>query len=157
MEGHDVWPRVGGVLRIIVDSFRVSAAFSSAARGEIEQALTTLNRVGEFTSGTFEVRLLKGALYSHLARHDAAVEELILAARAVKADKRLSQVESNYLVAYAVQYWEYSARRIDMSTVTKEIADTLKVENPIEVALVPARLQKKFPLKVPFIGVDVVI
>lgn len=88
--------------------------------------------------------------------HELAVDELVAAAREIRASKRLSRVEVNYLVAYAVQYWECSAQEIGLHQVTKEVADALKVQSPIELSRVPMHLRRKFPLSAKFDGVEIV-
>jgi hypothetical protein len=86
------------IIAAIGDSFRITKAFDMAARGEYEKALNVLNRLGQDTRHLYGARLLRGALYSHLAMHERAVIELASAAQTIKADKRFSKAESNYLV-----------------------------------------------------------
>jgi hypothetical protein len=83
------------IIAAIGDSFRITKAFDMAARGEYEKALNVLNRLGQDTRHLYGARLLRGALYSHLAMHERAVIELASAAQTVKADKRFSKAESN--------------------------------------------------------------
>lgn len=147
-------PSVSGILGIVVDAFRVSAAFRAAGRGNIDQAMRELSRVGEFTSKTFEVRLLKGALYSHMKNHLAATDELLAAVRAVKADSRVGAADANYLIAYAFQYWAYSAHEIGLQP-ADEAKSILKVQSPVETNSVSSHLRTKFPLKVPLQGIVV--
>lgn len=126
-------PSVAAIIGVIVDAFRVSAAFRAAARGDSENAMRKLLRLGDFTSATFEVRLLKGALHSHIANHQAAADELLAAARAVRADTRLSRAEMNYLVAYAFQYWAYSAHQVGL-----EPTEEMRTSSGWKVRLKPA-------------------
>ena len=88
--------------------------------------------------------------------HDIAVAELLSAARFVKADRRLSKDEANYLVAYIVQYWEYSAEKIGLHLVTKDEASALHVDSPIVLSGIPPRIRRKFPLNGLFAGIDVI-
>jgi hypothetical protein len=143
------------IIAAIGDSFRITKAFDMAARGEYEKALNVLNRLGQHTRHLYRARLLRGALYSHLAMHERAVIELASAAQTIKADKRFSKAESNYLVAYAVQYWRHSAWEIGLHEMTKETEDAPRVEAPIDMANVPAHLRRKFPLKVPLAGIEI--
>jgi len=143
------------VFTAIRDSFRITRAFAMAARGEYEEALNILNGLGQDTRHLYEVELLRGALYSHLGMHERAAGELVLAAETIKADKRLSKAEANYLVAYAVQYWKYSAWQIGLHEVTKDTEGALMVKSPVDAASVPAHLRRKFPLKVPIAGVEI--
>ncbi len=95
-------------------------------------------------------------MYSCLGVHERAVDELALAAQTVRATRRLSRAETNYLVAYAVQYWRHSASKIGLHHVTKEVADALEIQGPIEANLIPAHLRTKFPLRVEIVGVEVI-
>jgi hypothetical protein len=78
-----------------------------------------------------------------------------LAARIVRADKRLSRAEANYLVAYAVQYWEHSAGTIGLRLVTREVIDALRVDSPIVLNLIRAHIRRNFPLKGEFKGIEI--
>jgi len=40
--------------------------------------------------------------------------------------------------------------------VTKEVADALEIQGPIEANLIPAHLRTKFPLRVEIVGVEVI-
>ena len=82
--------------------------------------------------------------------------ELVSAAQLIKTSTRLSEAEVKYLVAYAVQYWERSADRLGVHRVTKEVAEALSVEAPIELGRVSAQLRRNFPLIVPFVRGDMI-
>jgi hypothetical protein len=114
-----------------------------------------LNSLGDYTRRHYDVRLLKGALYSGLDQHELALDELEAAIRVVRTLKSLSDIEKNYLVAYAVQYGEWSASQIGRTHVTREVAELLHVEDPIEAGRVSKHMRTKFPLNVEFVGVRV--
>jgi hypothetical protein len=145
-----------GWIRKIQDAVRLARAFRSAAHGRFDEALRTLDSLGEDGNRLYDARLLRGALYSLLGMHGLAVAELLAAAQQIKRSSRLSKVEVNYLVAYAVQYWEASAEQIGFHRVTKEAAQTLKVDNPVEANRVPRHLRQRFPLTTRFVGVEVI-
>src|SRR6266550_1425103 len=136
-----------GIFKVVRDAIRIEKAFTAAAQNRNEDALKTLESLGEKAEKLYEARLLKGALYSLLDMHELAIEELVSAAQTIKADKRFSSAEANYLVAYAIQYWEHSADQIGMSKVSKSVADALHVEGPIVLSRVSAHLRRKFPLR----------
>jgi hypothetical protein len=139
--------RANMVLRIfkaVRDAIRIDRAFSAAAQNRNDEALRALGGLGEDAKKLYDVKLLKGALYSLLNMHDQAVDELASAAQQIKASRRFSKAEANYLVAYAIQYWEHSADQIGLSKVSKQIADVLDVEGPIELSRIPAHLRRKF-------------
>lgn len=85
-----------------------------------------------------------------------AIDELVSAAQQIKASKRLSAPEANYLVAYAIQYWELSAEQIGLHMVTTEVRDALHVEGPIVLSRVPRHLKRSFPLTAKFTGIEVI-
>ena len=136
--------------RGVGDAFRITKAFDLAGHGRYPEALELLDRVGPNFRYDCEVRLLRGALYSLLDRHDEAIDELVLAARLVKADKSLTKTEANYLVLYAVQYFEYSLDQRGITLVRGEVNDALRIEPPVRIAAVPHHLRRKFPLRVEF-------
>jgi len=147
---------IGQWFRKIKDAIRLSKAFSAAGHRRYDEALRILDSLGYDGNRLYDTKLLRGALYSLLGKHDLAVAELLSAAQQIKRSNRLSKAEANYLVAYAVQYWEASAEQIGLHSVTKETAESLKVDNPIEANKVPRYLRQRFPLTFPFVGVDVI-
>lgn len=147
---------VGRWVKKIKDAVRLSKAFNAAGHGRYDDALRTLDSLGHDGNRLYDAKLLRGALYSLLGKHDLAVAELLSAAQQIKRSNRLSKAEENYLIAYAVQYWEASAEQIGLHRVTKETIESLKVNNPIEANRVPRYLRQRFPLTVPFVGIDVI-
>jgi hypothetical protein len=147
---------IGRWVRKIEDAVRLSKAFNAAGHGRYDDALRTLDSLGPDGNRLHDAKFLRGALYSLLGKHDLAVAELLSAAQQIKRSNRLSKAEANYLVAYAVQYWETSAEQIGLHAVTKETAESLWVDNPIEGNRIPRYLRQRFPLTVPFVGVDVI-
>jgi hypothetical protein len=143
--------RTRRLARGIGDAFRITRAADLAAHKRYSEALELLDRV---VGGGFrydhEVRLLRGALYCLLDRHDDALDELVLAARLVKADKLLAKAEANYLILYAIQYFEYSLDQLGTTRVRGEVNDALSIEPPVRIADVPRRLRRNFPLRVEF-------
>jgi hypothetical protein len=93
--------RANMVLRIfkaVRDAIRIDRAFSAAAQNRNDEALRALGGLGEDAKKLYDVKLLKGALYSLLNMHDQAVDELASAAQQIKASRRFSKAEANYLV-----------------------------------------------------------
>jgi hypothetical protein len=142
------------VYRAVVDSIRVTRAFSAASRKERKEALAILDKLGRHASANYDVYLLRGAIYTGLGMHEAAMPQLLSGARAVRANGRFSKAEVNYLIAYAIQYWQYSADQSGVRIVPQDVVDTLTLDGPIDVNVIPDRLRKSFPLNVELADIE---
>jgi len=140
--------------RALVDSIRVTRAFSATSRGEYREALAILDKLGRHAATFYEVYLIRGAIYTSLGMHDAAMPPLLDGARAVRADGRLSKAEVDYLIAYAIQYWQYSADQSGVRIVPQDVVDTLTLDSPINVDVIPDRLRRNFPLNVDLADIE---
>ena len=138
------------VARALLDSNRIVRAYRAASRGKRHEALAILDKLGRQMSQNYSVHLLRGVIYSNLGMHDAAMSHLEAGARAVRGKgRRFNKAELDYMIAFAIQFWQYSAVHAGIRYVPANIVDILRIEEPLKLDQVPKHLKRNFPLNVP--------